>query len=53
MPLLGGGGGVFISAKMMISVLPKELEYEVEKCKYKKTGGQIAAEDHQQIWAAS
>ena len=38
-PLLGvrgGGGVVFNLAKMMVSVLPKELEYEVEKLKYKK-----------------
>ena len=27
---------VFNLAKMMVSVLPKELEYEVEKLKYKK-----------------
>ena len=33
MPLLGV---VFNLAKMMVSVLPKELEYEVEKLKYKK-----------------
>ena len=35
-PLLGVGGGVFNLAKMMVSVLPKKLEYEVEKLKYKK-----------------
>ena len=39
----GGAGGV-----MMVSVLHKELEYEVEKLKYKKVGGS-AAEDKKQI----
>ena len=38
-----GGGGV-----MMVSVLHKELEYKVEKLKYKKVGGQ-ADEDKKQI----
>ena len=31
-----GGGGVFNLAKMMVSVLHKELECKVEKLKYKK-----------------
>ena len=33
----------------MVSVLHKELEYNVEKLKYKKDGDQIAAEDQNQI----
>ena len=39
---MGGGGG------MMVSVLHKELEFKVEKLKYKKVGGS-AAEDKKQI----
>ena len=40
----GGGvsietGGLFNSEKMMVSVIHKELEYKVEKLKYKKVGG--------------
>ena len=31
-----GGGGLFNLAKTMVSVLHKELEYIVEKLKYKK-----------------
>ena len=30
------GGGLFNSAKFLVSVLHKELEYKVEKLKYKK-----------------
>ena len=33
---VGVGGGVFNLAKMMVSVLHKELECKVEKLKYKK-----------------
>ena len=50
----GGGGGVnrhrglFALEKMVVSVLHKELEYTVEKLKYKKIGGH-AAEDQNQI----
>ena len=32
----GGRGGLFNLAKTMVSVLHKELEYMVEKLKYKK-----------------
>ena len=32
----GGGGGLFNLAKTMVSVLYKELQYRVEKLKYKK-----------------
>ena len=32
---------VFNLAKIMVSVLPKELEYEVEKLKYKKLEGKL------------
>ena len=49
-----GGGGVFERGdlfnleKTMVSVLQKELEYKVEKLKYKKVRGH-AAEDQNQI----
>ena len=36
----------------MVSVLHKELEYKVEKLKYKMVGGH-AAEDQKQIWTSS
>ena len=32
----GGGGGLFHLTKTMVSVLHKELEYKVQKLKYKK-----------------
>ena len=32
----GGGGGLFNLEASMVSVLRKELEYKVEKLKYKK-----------------
>ena len=32
----GGGGGLFNLETTMVSVLHKELEYKVEKLKYKK-----------------
>ena len=64
-PLLsleGGGGaylfqshlreGLFNLEKTLVSVLHKELEYKVEKLKYKKVGGQ-AAEDQNQIRTSS
>ena len=48
----GGGlietGGLFNLEKTMVSVLHKELEYEVEKLKYKKIEVH-AAEDQNQI----
>ena len=40
-----GGGSLFHLEKTMVSVLHKELEYKVEKLKYKKVGDH-AAEDH-------
>ena len=43
-----GGGGLFNLEKIMVLVLHKELEYKVEKLKYKKVGGH-AAEDQNQI----
>ena len=53
--LRGGGegglmeiGGLFNLEKTMVSVVHKELEYEVEKLKYKKNEGH-AAEDQNQI----
>ena len=39
-------------AKTMVSVLHKELEYKVERLKYKKVGGH-AAEDQKQIRTSS
>ena len=58
----GGGGaylfqsrlrrGLFNLEKTLVSVLHKELEYQVEKLKYKKVGGQ-AAEDQNQIRTSS
>ena len=57
-PFEGGGlyrdgslferGGLFNLEQTMVSVLHKELEYKVEKLKYKKVRGH-AAEDHKQI----
>ena len=45
---MGGGGGVFNLEKTMASVLHKDLQYNVDKLKYKKIGGH-AAEDQKQI----
>ena len=45
-------GALFNLAETMVSVLHKELEYKVEKLKYKKVGGH-AAEDQKQIWTSS
>ena len=41
-------GGLFNLEQTMVSVLHKELEYKVEKLKYKKVRGH-AAEDRKQI----
>ena len=41
-------GGLFNLEKTMVSVVHKELEYEVEKLKYKNNEGH-AAEDQNQI----
>ena len=41
-------GGLINLEKMTVSVLHKELEYKVEKLKYKKVGGH-AAKDQNQI----
>ena len=41
-------GGLFNIEKTMVSFLHKELEYKVEKLKYKKVGVH-AAEDQNQI----
>ena len=43
-----GWGGLFNLEKIMVLVLHKELEYKVEKLKYKKVGGH-EAEDQNQI----
>ena len=44
--------GLFNLEKTLVSVLHKELEYKVEKLKYKKVGGQVA-EDQNQIRTSS
>ena len=44
-----GGGELFNLEKTVVSVLHKDLEYKVDKLKYKKVGGH-AAEDQKQIW---
>ena len=46
----GGGGGGLINylEKMMLSVLHRELEHEVEKLNYKKVRGHVA-EDQKQM----
>ena len=44
----GGGGELFNLEKTVVSVLHKDLEYKVDKLKYKKVGGH-AAEDQKQI----
>jgi len=49
---LNRDGGVFNLEKMMVSVVHKELEYKVEKLKYKKVGGH-AAKDQNQIQTSS
>ena len=46
------GGGLFNLEKMMVLVLHKELEYKVEKLKYKKVEGH-AAKDQDQIRTSS
>ena len=46
------GGGLFNLEKMMVLVLHKELEYKVEKLKYRKVEGH-AAEDQNQIRTSS
>ena len=57
-PFEGGGGGLdrdgglFNFEKAMVSVLLKELGYEVEKLQYKKVGGH-AAKDQNQIQTSS
>ena len=43
---------LFTLAKMMVSVLHKELEYKMEKLKYEKAGG-YAAEDQKQTQISS
>ena len=45
-------GSLFTLAKMIVSVLHKELEYKVEKLKYEKAGG-YAAEDQKQTQISS
>ena len=42
-------GGLSKLENMMVSVLRKELEYKVEKLKYKKVGGHAPYKDQNQI----
>ena len=48
-------GGLFNLEKMMVSVLHKELEYKVEKLKYKTFGGHSSSKlkDQNQIGTSS
>ena len=48
----GGGGCLFNLENAMVSVLHEELEYKVEKLKYKMVGGH-AAEDQNQAPTSS
>ena len=41
------GGGLFHLERMMVSVLHKELEYKVEKVKYKKVGRHVDKDQNQ------
>ena len=47
-PPQGGGGRLLNLEKMMVSVFHKDLEYKVDKLKYKMVGGH-AAKDKNQI----
>ena len=42
-----GGGGLFNLEKMMVSVFHKDLEYKVDKLKYKMVGGHAAKDENQ------
>ena len=48
----GGGGGGLILAKTIVPVFHKELDYKVERLKYKRLRGH-AAEDQNQIRTSS
>ena len=43
----GEGGGLFNLEKMMVSVFHKDLEYKVDKLKYKMVGGHAAKDENQ------
>ena len=51
-PLLSLPGSLFNLENMMVSVFHKDLEYKVDKLKYKMVGGH-AAEDENQIQTSS
>ena len=51
-PLLSPPGSLFNLEKMTVSVLHKDLEYKVDKLKYKTVRGH-AAEDENQIQTSS
>ena len=40
-------GGLFNLEKMMVSVFHKDLEYKVDKLKYKMVGGHAAKDENQ------
>ena len=42
-----GGGRLFNLEKMMVSVFHKDLEYKVDKLKYKMVGGHAAKDENQ------
>ena len=46
-PPQGVGGGLFNLEKMMVSVFHKDLEYKVDKLKYKMVGGHAARDENQ------
>lgn len=43
----GGGGDLFNFEKTMVLVLYKDLEYKVDKLKYKMVGGHAARDENQ------
>ena len=46
-PHQGGGGRLLNLEKMMVSVFHKDLEYKVDKLKYKMVGGHAARDENQ------
>ena len=46
-PPQGGGGRLLNLEKMMVSVFHKDLEYKVDKLKYKMVGGHAARDENQ------
>ena len=46
-PPRGAGGRLLNLEKMMVSVFHKDLEYKVDKLKYKMVGGHAARDENQ------